>query len=136
MVLRLRSGGAKGPGLFFVLPCIDAYRCHLMIIVIVIIVMLMITIMITNFFIAIIIFIFRCVDLRTGAFDVPPQEILTRWVPLDNCVVKCPNWHPLDNCAEKVSKLAPLIIDAKKCQNWHPGPHSMTSKVFKLTHPK
>merc|ERR1719391_931579 len=42
---RLRSGGAKGPGLFFVLPCIDAYRC---------------------------------VDLRTGAFDVPPQEILTR----------------------------------------------------------
>lgn len=42
---RLRSGGAKGPGLFFVLPCIDTYRC---------------------------------VDLRTGAFDVPPQEILTR----------------------------------------------------------
>ena len=23
---RLRSGGAKGPGLFFVLPCIDTYR--------------------------------------------------------------------------------------------------------------
>ena len=23
-------------------------------------------------------FLFRCVDLRTGAFDVPPQEILTR----------------------------------------------------------
>merc|ERR1712045_492608 len=42
---RLRSGGAKGPGLFFALPCIDTYRC---------------------------------VDLRTGAFDVPPQEILTR----------------------------------------------------------
>merc|ERR1719230_886886 len=42
---RLRSGGAKGPGLFFVLPCIDTYRC---------------------------------VDLRTGAFDVPPREILTR----------------------------------------------------------
>eukprot|EP00090_Calanus_glacialis_P024965 TRINITY_DN3877_c0_g1_i1.p1 TRINITY_DN3877_c0_g1~~TRINITY_DN3877_c0_g1_i1.p1 ORF type:complete len:307 (+),score=65.29 TRINITY_DN3877_c0_g1_i1:30-923(+) len=42
---RLRSGGAKGPGLFFVVPCIDNYRC---------------------------------VDLRTGAFDVPPQEILTR----------------------------------------------------------
>merc|ERR1712001_109683 len=42
---RLRSGGAKGPGPFFVLPCIDTYRC---------------------------------VDLRTGAFDVPPQEILTR----------------------------------------------------------
>lgn len=42
---RLRSGGAKGPGLFFIVPCIDTYRC---------------------------------VDLRTGAFDVPPQEILTR----------------------------------------------------------
>ena len=42
---RLRSGGAKGPGLFLVIPCIDTYRC---------------------------------VDLRTGAFDVPPQEILTR----------------------------------------------------------
>jgi len=42
---RLRSGGAKGPGLFFIVPCIDNYRC---------------------------------VDLRTGAFDVPPQEILTR----------------------------------------------------------
>ena len=27
MLFRLRSGGAKGPGLFFVLPCIDAYRC-------------------------------------------------------------------------------------------------------------
>ena len=23
---RLRSGGAKGPGLFFILPCIDTYR--------------------------------------------------------------------------------------------------------------
>jgi len=42
---RLKSGGAKGPGLFFIIPCIDTYRC---------------------------------VDLRTGAFDVPPQEILTR----------------------------------------------------------
>lgn len=42
---RLTAGGAKGPGLFFIVPCIDTYRC---------------------------------VDLRTGAFDVPPQEILTR----------------------------------------------------------
>ncbi|XP_023348416.1 band 7 protein AAEL010189, partial [Eurytemora carolleeae] len=42
---RLKSGGAKGPGLFFIIPCIDTYRC---------------------------------VDLRTGAFDVPPQEILTK----------------------------------------------------------
>ena len=23
---RLKSGGAKGPGLFFILPCIDTYR--------------------------------------------------------------------------------------------------------------
>lgn len=42
---RLRSGGAKGPGLFFIVPCIDTYRL---------------------------------LDLRTGAFDVPPQEILTK----------------------------------------------------------
>lgn len=42
---RLRSGRAKGPGMFFIIPCIDTYRC---------------------------------VDLRTGAFDVPPQEILTK----------------------------------------------------------
>ena len=59
---RLRSGGAKGPGLFFILPCIDTYRsldnlkCS------------------QNLYIS----ITRCVDLRTGAFDVPPQEILTR----------------------------------------------------------
>ena len=23
---RLRSGGAKGPGLFFIMPCIDTYQ--------------------------------------------------------------------------------------------------------------
>ena len=23
---RLRSGGAKGPGLFFVMPCVDTYK--------------------------------------------------------------------------------------------------------------
>ena len=23
---RLRAGGAKGPGLFFVMPCIDSYQ--------------------------------------------------------------------------------------------------------------
>ena len=23
---RLRSGGAKGPGIFFILPCIDSYK--------------------------------------------------------------------------------------------------------------
>lgn len=42
---RLMGGKPKGPGIFFVLPCIDNYIC---------------------------------VDLRTIAFDVPPQEILTR----------------------------------------------------------
>ena len=26
---RLRSGGAKGPGLFFIIPCIDTYRQQL-----------------------------------------------------------------------------------------------------------
>ena len=26
---RLKSGGAKGPGLFFILPCIDTYRSEL-----------------------------------------------------------------------------------------------------------
>ena len=29
---RLRSGGAKGPGLFFILPCIDRWTSHLTII--------------------------------------------------------------------------------------------------------
>jgi len=42
---RILSGDAKGPGIFFILPCIDNYSK---------------------------------VDLRTVAFDVPPQEILTR----------------------------------------------------------
>jgi len=42
---RLKEGEAKGPGIFFILPCIDNYQQ---------------------------------VDLRTVAFDVPPQEILTR----------------------------------------------------------
>ena len=39
---RLRKGGAKGPGIFFVIPCVDN---------------------------------FRCVDMRTVSFDVPPQEV-------------------------------------------------------------
>ncbi|XP_069121367.1 stomatin-like [Argopecten irradians] len=42
---RVVSGGAKGPGLFFVYPCIDE---------------------------------FKKVDMRTVAFDVPPQEILSK----------------------------------------------------------
>ncbi len=37
------KGGAKGPGLFFIIPCIDNYRC---------------------------------VDLRTVSFNVPPQEVM------------------------------------------------------------
>ncbi|OAF72006.1 Podocin [Intoshia linei] len=41
---RLLSGRARGPGIFFVIPCIDNYKI---------------------------------LDLRTVAFDVPPQEILT-----------------------------------------------------------
>lgn len=42
---RVVSGGAKGPGMFFIYPCLDE---------------------------------FKKVDLRTTAFDVPPQEILTK----------------------------------------------------------
>jgi len=42
---RLKKGGASGPGLFFILPCIDNYRC---------------------------------VDLRTVSYEVPPQEMLSR----------------------------------------------------------
>ena len=57
---RLRSGGAKGPGLFFILPCIDTYRSA------------------SSTQCKVLTGMFRCVDLRTGAFDVPPQEILTR----------------------------------------------------------
>merc|ERR1712088_641844 len=42
---RLKKGGASGPGLFFILPCIDNYRC---------------------------------IDLRTVSYEVPPQEMLSR----------------------------------------------------------
>ncbi|XP_067636645.1 stomatin-4-like [Eurosta solidaginis] len=42
---RLRKGGPRGPGIFFILPCIDDLTS---------------------------------VDLRTVAFDVPPQEVLTK----------------------------------------------------------
>ncbi|XP_053947729.1 band 7 protein AGAP004871-like [Anastrepha ludens] len=42
---RLRKGGPRGPGIFFILPCIDEYQS---------------------------------VDLRTIAFNVPPQEVLTK----------------------------------------------------------
>ena len=61
---RLRSGGAKGPGLFFVLPCIDTYRCEIA------------SPVLPEWLTCCV--ACRCVDLRTGAFDVPPQEILTR----------------------------------------------------------
>lgn len=42
---RLLPGGAKGPGLFFIVPCTDNYSV---------------------------------VELRTWAFDVPPQEVLSK----------------------------------------------------------
>ncbi|EDV29442.1 uncharacterized protein TRIADDRAFT_36941 [Trichoplax adhaerens] len=42
---RLLSGGARGPGLFWINPCTDKYHK---------------------------------IDLRTVAFDIPPQEILSR----------------------------------------------------------
>ncbi|CAN8000440.1 unnamed protein product [Ixodes hexagonus] len=42
---RLPTAGAKGPGLFFIVPCIDTYSV---------------------------------VELRTVAFDVPPQEVLSK----------------------------------------------------------
>ena len=38
----------QGPGIFFVIPCIDTYRC---------------------------------VDLRTVSFDVPPQEVIIHHYP-------------------------------------------------------
>ena len=45
----------QGPGIFFVIPCIDAYKC---------------------------------VDLRTVSFDVPPQEVFSSsyFVPFVNGV--------------------------------------------------
>jgi erythrocyte band 7 integral membrane protein len=45
---RLLKGGARGPGIFFIVPCIDTYRK---------------------------------IDLRTVSFDVPPQEVSTRFQP-------------------------------------------------------
>ncbi|XP_054165620.1 band 7 protein AGAP004871-like [Oppia nitens] len=42
---RLVKGGAKGPGLFFIIPCIDTYRC---------------------------------IDIRTVSFNVPPQLVLSK----------------------------------------------------------
>ena len=60
---RLRSGGAKGPGLMLVMPCIDSYRCIDLRCCV-----LLLTALVTGIL----------SNLRTGAFDVPPQEILTR----------------------------------------------------------
>ena len=107
--IRLRSGGAKGPGLFFIVPCIDQYRCtvcHFYFDLFgkqntcdVIMNLLSSSSRSTLTHIRIIhlgssrqirwqrqsqrqrqrmTVLIRCVDLRTGAFDVPPQEILTR----------------------------------------------------------
>ena len=41
--MKIRFYDPQGPGIFFVIPCIDAYKC---------------------------------VDLRTVSFDVPPQEVI------------------------------------------------------------
>ena len=60
---RLRSGGAKGPGLMLVMPCIDSYRC-IDLRCRAVLCCVLLTGILSN--------------LRTGAFDVPPQEILTR----------------------------------------------------------
>lgn len=43
------------------------------------IIMVIMMIIITIISFTMIMMIIRCVDLRTGAFDVPPQEILTRF---------------------------------------------------------
>ena len=61
---RLLSGGARGPGIFFVLPCVDSYsKVRLT-------VMVLVTSTHPTFP--------HQVDMRTVTFDVPPQEILTR----------------------------------------------------------
>lgn len=54
----------KGPGLFFIVPCIDN-----------IVVSLFAQI---RFIFAIILLPLKVIDLRTVTFDVPPQEILTK----------------------------------------------------------
>merc|ERR1719221_973450 len=42
---RLLTGGARGPGVFFIIPCVD---------------------------------VFEKIDMRTMAYEIPPQEILTK----------------------------------------------------------
>ena len=56
---RLLSGGARGPGIFFILPCEDSYS----------------KVLVIDFDYDDVIL---QVDMRTVTFDVPPQEILTR----------------------------------------------------------
>lgn len=64
---RLVPGGARGPGLFFVLPCVDNYRfdhktCNKL----------------DVFHLRGSLTPYRKVDLRVVSFDVPPQEILSK----------------------------------------------------------
>lgn len=56
---RLLSGGARGPGIFFVLPCVDNYSK-------------------VKTFVITLDDNSHQVDMRTVTYDVPPQEILTR----------------------------------------------------------
>jgi len=63
---RLRSGGAKGPGLFFIMPCVDTYK-------------------VSQSFTSVNglpdmppPLDRQKVDLRTVSFDVPPQEVSER----------------------------------------------------------
>ena len=85
----------QGPGIFFVIPCIDAYKC---------------------------------VDLRTVSFDVPPQEVFSSpdFVPFMNGVG---GWvvgqtYPKTFCpaVESLCKNHPFEIHsrrAEKCRYKH-----------------
>jgi erythrocyte band 7 integral membrane protein len=75
---RLLKGGAKGPGLFFIIPCIDNYRC---------------------------------VDLRTVSFNVPPQEILSKdsvTVTVDAVV-----YYPLSKAKISVCNIADFSVSTR-----------------------
>jgi erythrocyte band 7 integral membrane protein len=56
---RLKQGGAVGPGLFFIIPCIDDYKQ-----------VLFKEFNLTSYY--------RKIDLRVVSFQVPPQEILSK----------------------------------------------------------
>ena len=57
------QGGAKGPGIFFVIPCIDTYK--------------KVDLRTVSFDVPPQeVSKYKCVDLRTVSFDVPPQEVI------------------------------------------------------------